>query len=104
MFTGTMWGAGTDSIVYINVYGEVGDTGERRLRKSNHLNKFEKGQVRFLCSPEQRQEKVKLVIPPCGCILPASQFALRIHVCPDSYSSQSKCTFVDIRELLLIYG
>uniref|UniRef100_A0A3P9KDP6 Lipoxygenase homology domains 1a n=1 Tax=Oryzias latipes TaxID=8090 RepID=A0A3P9KDP6_ORYLA len=44
VFTGTMWGAGTDANVYINVYGESGDTGERWLRKSNHLNKFEKGQ------------------------------------------------------------
>lgn len=48
MFTGTMWGAGTDANVYINVYGETGDTGERQLRKSNHLNKFEKGQVNLV--------------------------------------------------------
>lgn len=47
VFTGAMWGAGTDANVYINVYGEVGDTGERKLRKSNHLNKFEKDQVSF---------------------------------------------------------
>lgn len=40
-----MWGAGTDANVYINIYGETGDTGERWLRKSNNLNKFEKGQV-----------------------------------------------------------
>lgn len=40
-----MWGAGTDANVYITVYGDIGDTGERRLRKSNNLNKFEKGQV-----------------------------------------------------------
>ncbi|XP_061733262.1 LOW QUALITY PROTEIN: lipoxygenase homology domain-containing protein 1 [Nerophis ophidion] len=44
VFTGTMWGAGTDANVYINIYGENGDTGERRFRKSNNLNKFEKGQ------------------------------------------------------------
>ncbi|XP_053732656.1 lipoxygenase homology domain-containing protein 1-like isoform X2 [Synchiropus splendidus] len=44
VFTGTMFGAGTDANVYINIYGDVGDTGERRLRKSNNLNKFEKGQ------------------------------------------------------------
>ncbi|KAM3842453.1 LOW QUALITY PROTEIN: lipoxygenase homology domain-containing protein 1 [Diretmus argenteus] len=44
VFTGIMLGAGTDASVYINIYGEVGDTGERRLRKSNNLNKFEKGQ------------------------------------------------------------
>uniref|UniRef100_A0A665W322 Lipoxygenase homology domains 1a n=1 Tax=Echeneis naucrates TaxID=173247 RepID=A0A665W322_ECHNA len=44
VYTGTMWGAGTDANVYINIYGEIGDTGERQLRKSNNLNKFEKGQ------------------------------------------------------------
>ncbi|XP_036382736.1 lipoxygenase homology domain-containing protein 1-like [Megalops cyprinoides] len=44
VYTGSMWGAGTDANVYINIYGENGDTGERWLRKSNNLNKFEKGQ------------------------------------------------------------
>ncbi|KAG8545266.1 hypothetical protein GDO81_021178, partial [Engystomops pustulosus] len=44
VFTGTMWGAGTDANVFVTIYGEVGDTGERHLKKSNHLNKFEKGQ------------------------------------------------------------
>ncbi|MBN3300355.1 LOXH1 protein, partial [Amia calva] len=44
VFTGSVWGAGTDANVYINIYGEMGDTGERHLKKSNHLNKFEKGQ------------------------------------------------------------
>lgn len=58
MFTGTMWGAGTDANVYITVYGEIGDTGERRLRKSNNLNKFEKGQV---CSCFSKENKVKLL-------------------------------------------
>lgn len=49
VFTGTMWGAGTDANVYINIYGETGDTGERHLKKSNNLNKFEKGQVNPVC-------------------------------------------------------
>ncbi|XP_031425771.2 lipoxygenase homology domain-containing protein 1 [Clupea harengus] len=44
VFTGSMWGAGTDANVYVNIYGENGDTGERFLRKSNYLNKFESGQ------------------------------------------------------------
>lgn len=46
VFTGDMLGAGTDANVYINIYGENGDTGERLLRKSGNLNKFEAGQVR----------------------------------------------------------
>uniref|UniRef100_A0AAY4A0E6 PLAT domain-containing protein n=1 Tax=Denticeps clupeoides TaxID=299321 RepID=A0AAY4A0E6_9TELE len=44
VFTGSAWGSGTDAKVYINVYGDNGDTGERHLRKSNHLNKFERSQ------------------------------------------------------------
>ncbi|KAM3939741.1 lipoxygenase homology domain-containing protein 1 [Leptodactylus fuscus] len=44
VFTGSMWGAGTDANVFVTIYGEIGDTGERPLKKSNHLNKFEKGQ------------------------------------------------------------
>nr|XP_029494200.1 lipoxygenase homology domain-containing protein 1-like [Oncorhynchus nerka] len=44
VFTGDMLGAGTDANVYINIYGENGDTGERLLRKSGNLNKFESGQ------------------------------------------------------------
>uniref|UniRef100_A0A8C9SD10 Lipoxygenase homology PLAT domains 1 n=1 Tax=Scleropages formosus TaxID=113540 RepID=A0A8C9SD10_SCLFO len=45
VFTGSVWGANTDANIYINIYGENGDTGERALRNSNHLNKFETGQV-----------------------------------------------------------
>ncbi|XP_060788698.1 lipoxygenase homology domain-containing protein 1 [Neoarius graeffei] len=44
VFTGNMWGAGTDANIYINIYGENGDTGARPLKKSNNLNKFERGQ------------------------------------------------------------
>uniref|UniRef100_A0A4W4F748 PLAT domain-containing protein n=1 Tax=Electrophorus electricus TaxID=8005 RepID=A0A4W4F748_ELEEL len=45
VFTGNMWGAGTDSKVYITIFGEKGDTGERRLKRSNNFNKFERGQT-----------------------------------------------------------
>ncbi|XP_072243054.1 lipoxygenase homology domain-containing protein 1 [Leuresthes tenuis] len=44
VFTGDMLGAGTDANVFINIYGENGDTGERFLRNSDNLNKFEQGQ------------------------------------------------------------
>ncbi|XP_012725509.2 lipoxygenase homology domain-containing protein 1 isoform X1 [Fundulus heteroclitus] len=44
VFTGDMMGAGTDANVYINIYGENGDTGERSLSNSDNLNKFERGQ------------------------------------------------------------
>ncbi|KAM6364399.1 LOW QUALITY PROTEIN: lipoxygenase homology domain-containing protein 1 [Pluvialis apricaria] len=41
MFTG----AGTDGNVFLNIYGDLGDTGERKLSKSEvNFNKFERGQ------------------------------------------------------------
>ncbi|KAM6289832.1 lipoxygenase homology domain-containing protein 1 [Aegotheles albertisi] len=46
VLTGDVWGAGTDANVFLSIYGvERGDTGERQLKRSNNLNKFEKGQV-----------------------------------------------------------
>ncbi|KAL6113992.1 loxhd1 [Pungitius sinensis] len=44
IFTGDMLGAGTDAHVFINIYGEHGDTGERYLKNSDNLNKFERRQ------------------------------------------------------------
>lgn len=44
--TGDMYGAGTDASVFLSIYGDLGDTGERKLAKSeNNKNKFERGQV-----------------------------------------------------------
>uniref|UniRef100_A0A8B9LQ53 Lipoxygenase homology domains 1a n=1 Tax=Astyanax mexicanus TaxID=7994 RepID=A0A8B9LQ53_ASTMX len=44
--TGDMYGAGTDANVFITMYGDMGDTGERKLSKSeNNRNKFERGSV-----------------------------------------------------------
>ena len=46
VFTGDKLGAGTDANVTVNIYGVNGDTGDRELRKSNNVNKFERNQVR----------------------------------------------------------
>lgn len=52
--TGHMFGAGTDASVYLTLYGDLGDTGERKLAKSeNNKNKFERGQV------SKREIKIK---------------------------------------------
>lgn len=41
-----MYGAGTDANVFLTIYGDLGDTGERKLAKSaNNKNKFERGEV-----------------------------------------------------------
>lgn len=47
VITGDMYSAGTDANVFLTIYGDQGDTGERKLRKSEtNSNKFERGAVR----------------------------------------------------------
>lgn len=43
--TGDVFGAGTDANVFINMYGENGDSGERQLQDSDNINKFEQNVV-----------------------------------------------------------
>lgn len=46
VFTGNVFNAGTDANVYITMFGENGDSGERKLIKSDtYRDKFEKGHV-----------------------------------------------------------
>lgn len=47
VITGDVYGAGTDANVFLTIYGDQGDTGERKLRKSEtNSNMFERGAVR----------------------------------------------------------
>ena len=49
VYTGDERFAGTDANVFITVYGENGDTGERALKDSStNINKFERKQVSVL--------------------------------------------------------
>ena len=56
-----MYGAGTDANVFLTIYGDLGDTGERKLSKSEgNSNKFERGEVRtvlfeMLCAPKHKR-------------------------------------------------
>lgn len=44
--TGNVSGSGTDASVFLNIIGDLGDTGERLMIMSkNNVNKFEKGNV-----------------------------------------------------------
>lgn len=48
IFTGDVSGAGTDANVFITLFGDLGDSGEKKLIKSEtHKNKFERKQVCF---------------------------------------------------------
>lgn len=50
--TGDMYKAGTDANVFLTIYGDLGDTGERKLSKSeSSKNKFESGAVRLVLKP-----------------------------------------------------
>ncbi|GAB0202690.1 lipoxygenasey domain-containing protein 1 [Grus japonensis] len=48
VFTGDIYGAGTDANVFLNIYGDLGDIGERKLSKSEmNFNKFEREWVQM---------------------------------------------------------
>ncbi len=47
VFTGDVSRAGTNADVFITVYGDLGDSGEKKLIKSDtHADKFERNQVK----------------------------------------------------------
>jgi len=49
VYTGDRSGGGTDANVFVNLFGEQGDTGDRMLKRSkNNKNKFERGRVSML--------------------------------------------------------
>lgn len=51
VFTGDESSAGTDANVFLNVIGENGDAGERKLHKSEtHMDKFERNHVSFIAT------------------------------------------------------
>lgn len=51
VFTGDVMHAGTNANVYVTIYGDSGDSGERQLQSSEkHLDKFERNQVRLCYS------------------------------------------------------
>lgn len=51
--TGDTYGAGTDANVFLTIYGDLGDTGERKLSKSEtNSNNFERGEVGTTVPPQ----------------------------------------------------
>ena len=45
VFTGDKLSAGTDAKVYITLFGDHSDSGERNLKDSDQRNPFERSQV-----------------------------------------------------------
>ena len=91
--TGDVSGAGTDSNVYLTIYGDEGDTGERHLRSSQvHVNKFERANVdvfRIDAVPLGRLKKVKVRHDDSG---PGSDWYLdRVEI--STHESESAVVF-----------
>ena len=64
VFTGKDPGSETEALVYINMYGDFGDSGHRELRKSNRPKMFAKGQVRRVL-----KSTVTLCFTPRQCLI-----------------------------------
>jgi hypothetical protein len=56
VYTGSVKYAGTDANVYINIFGELGDTGQRWLKHpvSSNINKFEKKDLSLQINQHQQ--------------------------------------------------
>lgn len=49
VYTGDVLHAGTNANVFLTIFGENGDSGERKLNKSEkHMDKFERNQVNIV--------------------------------------------------------
>ena len=56
VYTGDKRGAGTNANIFLNIFGELGDTGDRPLEESKtNKDKFERNQViKLLSSPVEK--------------------------------------------------
>ena len=69
VFTGDVSGGGTDANVFLTVFGQLGDSGERKLLKSEtHRNKFERNHVRWLRRSTSLQFLMVVLRCLCLCI------------------------------------
>lgn len=84
-FTGSLKGAGTDANVFIQLFGENGDSGEVPLSKSKlHRDKFEKGQedvFEHQCLDLGALKTVKIWHDNSGLLQSADWYLDRVEVC-----------------------
>lgn len=60
VLTGDVQGGGTDANVFLTMFGDKGDSGERKLAKSEtYRDKFEKGHVSRSSLPKWRKNSWK---------------------------------------------
>lgn len=81
VYTGDTFRAGTDANVYLTLYGEFGDSGEKELIESNHRNKFERKQMdRFFIRTADLGPLFKCVIRHDGSGISSDWLLDRIEV------------------------
>ena len=72
VFTGDIWGGGTDANIYITIYGDRGDTGVRQLYAETKGVYFKQGQVmsslnQVLSYVYFKAESMKTILVHIGC-------------------------------------
>ena len=81
VFTGDVRWAGTDANVYLTLFGEYGDSGEKELLESNNRNKFERKQIdRFVIRTADLGPLFKCFIRHDGSGFSSDWFLDRIEV------------------------
>ncbi|KAJ8017682.1 Lipoxygenase-likey domain-containing protein 1 [Holothuria leucospilota] len=85
VYTGDVFRAGTDANVFVTIFGENGDTGERQLRNSEtHTDKFERGHCdKFSIEAVDIGKPFKVKIRHDNSGLNASWFLDRVEVFDD---------------------
>ncbi|XP_070566658.1 lipoxygenase homology domain-containing protein 1-like isoform X2 [Ptychodera flava] len=85
VYTGDVSGAGTDANVFINIYGELGDTGERKLVKSEtYTDKFERGHCdKFTVEAVDLGKLYKIMIRHDNSMLGPAWFLEKVEVIDD---------------------
>ena len=82
VYTGDEFGCGTNANVFCTIYGDKGDTGERKLAHSEtHIDKFERKQMdRFKidCADLGNVYRIKEVLVLMSLIIAASIYFLKL--------------------------
>nr|XP_014352354.1 PREDICTED: lipoxygenase homology domain-containing protein 1 [Latimeria chalumnae] len=85
VYTGDVYGGGTDANVFLTICGDMGDTGERKLSKSeSNSNKFERGQSdRFMIEAVDLGQIYKIKIRHDDTMLNADWYLEKVEIMDD---------------------
>ena len=93
VYTGDKFGAGTDANVFLTIFGNKGDSGERELARSEtHGNKFERKQMdRFRISCADLGDIYKVIVRHDNSKLGSDWLLDRIEVVDDVTTYMFHC-------------